>query len=62
MVFEIQDQLVVQIVQDVVAFREDHHVVPIVQFEQFLEAGLIDQEDGVSRGRDRFGDGEGAVL
>ena len=43
LVSEIQNKLAVEVVFDVVAFCDDNNVVPVVDFHQFFETGLIDQ-------------------
>ena len=40
---EIENQPVVEIVPNVSALRDDHHVVSIVELEELLETGLIDE-------------------
>ena len=40
---EVQDQLAVHVVLDVRTLGDDHDIVPFIQLEQLLPAGLIDQ-------------------
>ena len=40
---EVQDQRVVEVVLDVIAIRDDHNIIPIVELEELLEPRLIDQ-------------------
>jgi len=58
---EIENQPVVEIVPNVSALRDDHHVVPIVELEELLEAGLLRVEI-VSLGNRRYTNPENALA
>ena len=45
-ILEVEDQAVVHVVLDVGALGDDHHVVELVELEELLPAGLVDQLGG----------------